>query len=63
MSSPDAASQAADKLHKKYIDNRYIEVFQVGGGVAWWACPPRMGLVQCGGCGLGGVCGGVVTSW
>ena len=32
LKSVDAASRASEQLHKQYIGNRYIEVFQVGGG-------------------------------
>ena len=32
MKDVDSAYKAQEQLHKKYMSNRYVEVFQVGGG-------------------------------
>ena len=36
MKSVDAAQEASDSLHKNYIGDRYIEVFQVGVATVMW---------------------------
>lgn len=60
MKSVDAAQEASDKLHKNYIESRYIEVFQVGVAteVQMWVRCGSDGWVwlqrcrwACGGCG------------
>ena len=33
MKTVESAAEVKDTLHNKYMENRYIEVFQVGGAV------------------------------
>ncbi len=49
MNTLEAAEDASEKLHKKYMERRYVEVFQVG-VMSWRAVVgAAMSVCGCGG--------------